>query len=255
LGHGSPQQASLVPNLLDQATGFGTVETALFDAGYHANGVIRAPPEGGIESAVPTRTDAPRRKPGACSQVFETHFTYDATRDTYQYPAGAQLVASERCQGKTPAIPATRTPDCAACEQRLQCTTSKQGRALKRYPSEGAKETLRQAMADPVKQQCYRQRQAMVEPAFSALRLKQKLNRFRRCGLRGTRCEFALHVMASNLGRALTLKPTGAGLSACWRWFLRCSRWVLGHLTRPDQMPRSSISSPWPTPVVLKVLV
>jgi len=58
-------------------------------------------------------------------------------------------------------------------------------------------------MADPVKQQCYRQRQAMVEPVFSVLRLKQRLNRFRHRGLRGTRREFALHVMAYNLGWAL----------------------------------------------------
>jgi len=59
-----------------------------------------------------------------------------------------------------------RTPDCAACEQRPQCITSKQGRTLKRYPSEGAKETIRQAMADLVKHQYYRQRQAIVEPVL-----------------------------------------------------------------------------------------
>jgi len=70
----------------------------------------------------------------------------------------------------------------------------------------------------------------MVELVFSVLRFEQELNRFRRRGLRGMlRCEFALHVMAYNLGRALTLRPTGTGLSACWRWFLRCC-WVRGQL-------------------------
>ena len=33
------QKASRVPNLLDQAGSLGTVETALFDAGYHTDGV------------------------------------------------------------------------------------------------------------------------------------------------------------------------------------------------------------------------
>jgi len=56
-------------------------------------------------------------------------------------------------------------------------------------------------MADPEKQRCYRQPQAMTEPVFSVLRLKQGLNRFRRRGLRGARRELARH----NLGRALAL--------------------------------------------------
>jgi len=104
-------------------------------------------------------------------------------------------------------------------------------------------------MAGPVKQQCYRQRQAMVEPVFSVLRLKQELNCFRRRGLRGTRCEFALHVMAYNLGRALALRPTGVGLSACWRWFLRYYRWVRGQLAAAVPWLRSF------APVSLRSLV
>ena len=65
-------------------------------------------------------------------------------------------------------------------------------------------------MADPEKQRCYRQPQAMTEPVFSVLRLKQGLNRFRRRGLRGARRELARHIMAYNLGRALALKHLGA---------------------------------------------
>jgi len=37
--------------------------------------------------------DKPHSKP---------QFTYDAVTDSYRCPTGAQLIASERCQGKTP---------------------------------------------------------------------------------------------------------------------------------------------------------
>mgnify|MGYP001553973554 CR=1 FL=1 len=51
----------------------------------------------------------------------------------------------------------------------------------------------------------FSRRQAMVEPVFSHLRGQQNLNRFRRSGLQAVKREFALHVMAYNLSRAVAL--------------------------------------------------
>lgn len=45
----------------------------------------------------------------------------------------------------------------------------------------------------------------MVEPVFSHLRGQQGLNRFRRQGLKQVKSEFALHIMAYNLSRAVAL--------------------------------------------------
>ena len=45
----------------------------------------------------------------------------------------------------------------------------------------------------------------MVEPVFSALRQQQGLTRFRRRGLAGVKREFALHVLAYNVARAVSL--------------------------------------------------
>ena len=58
-------------------------------------------------------------------------------------------------------------------------------------------------MTDPERRRRYPQRQAMVEPVFSVLKQRQGPTRFRRRGLAGVRREFALHVMAYNLGRAV----------------------------------------------------
>jgi hypothetical protein len=51
----------------------------------------------------------------------------------------------------------------------------------------------------------FSQRKVIVEPVSSSLRGQQRLDRFRRRGLRAVKREFALHVMAHNLSRAVVL--------------------------------------------------
>jgi hypothetical protein len=58
-------------------------------------------------------------------------------------------------------------------------------------------------MEQPGAKQQYNHRQSWVEPVFSTLRGCQGLNRFRRKGLTGVKTEFALHILAYNLGRAV----------------------------------------------------
>jgi len=82
-----------------------------------------------------------------------------------------------------------------------QCTQSKKGRQIKRYVGDARKEVLQAHMMDETVRKRYQKRQAMVEPVFSVLKLRQGLTRFRRMGLKAVRCEFALHVMAYNMSR------------------------------------------------------
>jgi len=60
-------------------------------------------------------------------------------------------------------------------------------------------------MQHPNAQKVFQKRQGMVEPVFSSLRLGQALNRFRRRGLKAVKREFALHILAYNLSRAVAL--------------------------------------------------
>lgn len=97
----------------------------------------------------------------------------------------------------------TKPSVCASCVLREHCTKDKAGRRIRRYESDETKEALREVMQHPQAQRIFRQRQAMVEPVFSALKLTQGLTRFRRRGLSGVKREFALHVLAYNLSRAV----------------------------------------------------
>jgi len=60
-------------------------------------------------------------------------------------------------------------------------------------------------MQHPQARRIFSQRQAIVEPVFGSLRCQQGLNRFRRSGLQAVKREFALHVLAHNLSRAVAL--------------------------------------------------
>lgn len=223
-----------VPSLLDQAASLGTVTTALFDAGYHSEAVIEASGERDIELLCPQGRALGEDDwtPQSQRQYPKSQFTYDPATDTYSCPAGQILTATDHCQGKSANERYIRygTTACAGCEQRPRCTTGKGGRKIKRYQIDGAKEVLRNVMSDPEKRKRYRKRQAMVEPVFSVLKLKQGLTRFRRRGLRAVQRELALHVIAYNLSRALALGPFSSRFRPLWSLAKRLWGWIESEL-------------------------
>ena len=207
-------ETTVVAPMLDQAERLGGVQSALFDAGYHSDAVLETTAERGIEVLCPEgqalREDDWTRH--SDKYYPKSQFVYDSGSDSYTCPAGARLTPKDRCHGKHPREQYIRyaTPACATCPSRAQCTRGQGGRQIKRYRGDAAKEALRAAMTDPERRRRYRQRQAMVEPVFSVLKQRQGLARFRRRGLAAVRREFALHVMAYNLGRAIARRAISA---------------------------------------------
>jgi transposase len=211
-------ETAVVAPMLDQAERLGGVRSALFDAGYHSDAVLATTAARGIEVLCPEGQALGEEDWTRQSDKYypKSQFLYDPTSDSYTCPAGARLTPKDRCHGKHPRDQYIRytTTACATCPSRAQCTRGEGGRQLKRYRGDAAKEALRTAMADPARRRRYRQRQAMVEPVFSVLKHRQGLTRFRRRGLAAVRREFALHVMAYNLGRAIARGAFSALLRA-----------------------------------------
>ena len=77
---------------------------------------------------------------------------------------------------------------------------------------------MAQVMAQPGARRAYGRRRAMVEPVFAELRQRQGLTRFLRRGLAGVRLEFALHCLAYNLKRALSLERASLRLFTAFFW-------------------------------------
>ncbi len=195
------QENIVIPGLLEQSqrvTGECT-KTLLLDAGYCCDSVIETAIEQDINLLCPEgkRVDKPR-----AGKVFtKSQFRYYPLEDVYKCPAGEQLRPGPQGD-KTYKM--YRTPACKHCLQRTQCTKAKVGRRIRRLEGDEAKEALREVMQQPQARKEFSQRQAMVEPVFSHLKLTQGLTRFRRRGLSGVKREFALHVLAYNLSRAVT---------------------------------------------------
>lgn len=189
----------------------------LLDAGYFDDGVINATLARDVSLLCPPRPSTTDKAKGL---YHKNLFTYDAEQDVYYCPAGQRLQrishinASVRSREQT--VYACNA--CEGCPQRIACTRSVRGRRIKHYPEDEARLALQQIMTHPGAQAVFRQRKAMVEPVFSALRQQQGLSRFRRRGLAGVKREFSLHALAYNLARAVAL-------SLChhlWEWLWGC---------------------------------
>lgn len=201
-------ETRVVEGMFKQAKRQGAIEHALFDAGYHSKRVLEAAEQHEIELLCPEgQSQGESWTKQSKKQYQKSQFEYDAQRDSYRCPQGEELTrfseykGNERYQGYV----LYATSACVQCAQRCHCTKSPQGRRIKRYKEDEAKEQLRQKMEEPENRQRYRKRQGMVEPVFSHLKCRQGLRRFRRKGLKAVRCEFALHAMAYNLSRAVAL--------------------------------------------------
>lgn len=203
-------ETAVVSALLDRAQALGQIDTALLDSGYFSEGVIRATEERHIELLCPEGQSFGNDWNKQSDKQFpKSKFEYLSEQDVYICPNQQQLTCSGRYRGNAthPAYSEYATAACPNCLLKAQCTRSETGRKIKRYAIDKEKDALRTKMAQPEHRQRYRSRQAMVEPVFSQLRGRQRLQRFRRNGLSAVRVEFALHAMAYNLSRVVVLAP------------------------------------------------
>ena len=200
-------ETKLIAPMLDQSarvTGQQAKEL-LLDAGYFDDEVIAATLERDISLLCPEGQWPAKAKEDG--QYHKNAFSYDAHTDTYRCPAGQTLIVISRCAEtlRTRAVSVYATSSCADCQLRANCTKAAQGRRIKRYPEDEQRDALRFVMQHRQARRIFSQRKAIVEPVFSSLRGQQGLDRFRRRGLSAVKREFALHVMAYNLSRAVAL--------------------------------------------------
>ena len=177
----------------------------------------------------------------------KSQFTYDAEQDVYHCSGGEVLVRI----GHTKASSRTREQTlyachvCTDCAKRSDCTRSLHGRTIKRYPEDEMLQALVNIMEHPRARAVFNQRKALFEPVFSILRQQQGLSRFRRRGLAGVQREFALHVLAYNLGRAVALRCCLFYIAYCWCFVPNAMRYIINRWNdvRVRYLPLSPSSS------------
>lgn len=211
-------ETKVVAAMLDQSKRVSgePINEVLLDAGYFDDGVIAATLEREVSLLCPEGQTP--GMPKASTAFHKSQFQYDPTTDQYRCPIGRTLILLKNVS----ATPAKRayalygTTACGNCASRADCTTTA-ARQIRRHPEESLRDALRQVMDHPQARAIFAKRKAMVEPVFSHLRGQQGLNRFRRQGLKQVKSEFALHIMAYNLSRAVALlRALLPALSPVW---------------------------------------
>lgn len=199
-------ETKVVGPMLDQSARVvgAPAQELLLDAGYFDDTVIAATLERDISLLCPEGVKP--GQPKASKVHHKSAFEYDPYADTYRCPANQVLILlkSTNDTAATRAHSLYGTTACGQCDIRAKCTKTAK-REIKRHAEDEQRDALRQVMQQRQIGAVFGQRKAMVEPVFSHLRAQQGLNRFRRQGLSAVKREFALHVLAYNLARAVAL--------------------------------------------------
>jgi hypothetical protein len=204
-------EPAAIPKLIEQHQAIlgAPPETTLLDANYHDINTLQFFVQANLDVLSPSGTARGSNdfKKGAQQPFSKSHFAFDEERDVYVCPEGRLLERHSRGRETQGGLEFTRYTGrkCAGCPVKTQCTKAT-GRTIKRYDGEELKEAADRVLEHPEAKRKYARRKEMVEPVFAELRERQGLVRFHRRGLRSVRLEFALHCVAYNIKRTLSLR-------------------------------------------------
>ena len=168
-----------------------------FDNGEHASACERD----GIVACVPSQRSVNNQGDG--TMFDRTAFIYEPETDTLVCPAGRRLVRKQLHRRKRNVTYAT--PNCSGCALKPRCTTAER-RTVKRHLDDDALNRM-DARATP---EMMRARRCAVEHPFGTIKRMTAGGRFLTRGLKGTRTEMALSVLAYNILRAINIRTANA---------------------------------------------
>ena len=183
----------------------GHVEELAADALYDSGKALAELQERGVTCYVP-RTDHDR-----AGQLSKDEFAYDAERDAYICPAGAELTHSRYDEQRCQHFYTARTSDCRDCPLKVQCTPA-QRRSLSRQDSEPAREATVRGGA---RYEQLQRRRRINEHLNMLGKRDHCLARARSVGLNAMGIQAALTAIAINLCKLVRhcdAGPAGGGL-------------------------------------------
>jgi transposase len=195
----------LLPTMAQAAKAELGVEelTVVADGGYFGSEVIKACEDEKITAYVPVPELGNAQRRGLFTRA---EFVYDADRDLYVCPQGAELTVMSRTSRKARYRKEFRiyaTKQCQGCPLRAQCTTSKYGRRIKRWVHHEVLERLQTRMrAHP---EMLQRRKALSEHPFGTIKVAMNHERLLLKGLKHVATEIKLTVLSYNLKRVISI--------------------------------------------------
>jgi transposase len=171
--------------------------TVVADKGYSNGADASACEAGGITPCVPANRSSNNQGDGTL--FTRSVFTYEPEGDRYRCPAGRLLVRRQVIRRDATILYAAR--DCSGCDLKPRCTQTNR-RLITRHLHEDALVRM-QARIDADSTLMVKRRCAAEHPFGTIKRMSQ--GRFLTRGLKGTRGEFALSVLAYNILRSTNI--------------------------------------------------
>ena len=188
-------------------------ETACADAGYASIKELQKVDGKGISVVVPTTKQASKKEPG---EFDKSRFWYDEERDLYICPEEKELkFLCIHKKDKDARIYRIRKAKetCLKCGHFGDCTSSKMGRTVRRYPNIEVKERLEKLYESDAGQAVYKRRKERVEHPFGHLKRNLGVQSFLLRGIDGVRAEMSLLATCFNIRRMITMLGV-AGIAA-----------------------------------------
>ena len=170
------------------------------DAGYYNASEVGRCAEQGITSYVPKADTSANTARGLYGK---SRFKYDAQKDVYVCPAGAELTHRFNTYELGRELRYYRASGCKSCALKKQCTRNKANRTITREENEHLMEAMAARMqAQPWK---FKLRKTLAEHPYGTIKRWFGYTHFLLKGLEKVRCEWSLTTLAYNLKRVLNL--------------------------------------------------
>ena len=196
-----------------KALGVSSLE-ALADAGYANGAEVLKCDKDEITAYVPPKSVSgfPTREGIPTKEYTVDKFIYDAASDCYTCPQKETLNVVKDTIQEGEKVKFYKTLACLGCTARAQCTSSQDGRTVRRTESNEAMVALNQRVAEnPEKTKV---RGQIVEPVFGILKTAMAMRQFLVRGLAKVDAEVGLGSTAFNLKRAINILSVPVLLAA-----------------------------------------
>jgi transposase len=221
---------------------------ATADVGYYNGDTLRACEADAIVAYVPEAEKNNRLAKQGRFTLKE--FVFDAERNVYRCPAGAELRPMEGYKedvgGKRHVRYAALQSICSVCPLRSRCLTDKaRRRELYRWEHQGVVDRHRARMAQAQADAMMRRRAALVEHPFGTLKCRAGYRHFLLRGFDKVRGEWSLMALCYNFTRVLNIVGFDGFVASVREWLA----------ARVNLLPRST-QNPWrPAKTILAALL
>jgi transposase len=184
---------------------------AVADRGYYSGEEIKACEDAAIAVTLPKPVTSGIEAKG---QFGKHDFAYLAEQDVYRCPAGQLLAYWLTTVDRERTIRCYTTKACGSCQLKARCTKTKY-RVISRWEHEYVMEAAQKRLDE--NPQAMRQRRETVEHPFGTLKMRMGATHFLMKRLPKVSAEMALHVLAYNMTRAMSImgvRPLMAAMRA-----------------------------------------